>query len=67
MKNAAETWGDPEQFLLKAAVRFATDFNGWGGFGRAEIERTDVRKQAKLGILADDEVELVQAQAQTEG
>jgi len=33
MKEAAETWGDPEQFYLKAAVKFADEFGGWGGFG----------------------------------
>ncbi|KAK8163225.1 hypothetical protein BC567DRAFT_200613 [Phyllosticta citribraziliensis] len=32
MKSAAETWGD-EEFYLKAAVKFATEFGGWGGFG----------------------------------
>ncbi|TKX25572.1 hypothetical protein C1H76_2222 [Elsinoe australis] len=32
LKVAAETWGDPDQFYLKAAVRFAADFNHWGGF-----------------------------------
>lgn len=32
MKNAAETWGDEKQFFLKAAVKFATEFDGWGGF-----------------------------------
>ncbi|KKY19077.1 hypothetical protein UCDDS831_g05709 [Diplodia seriata] len=54
MKNAADTWGDPRQFFLKAAVRFATDFTGWGGFGPAELVRTDERKQAKMGITADE-------------
>ncbi|KAK7526913.1 uncharacterized protein IWZ02DRAFT_444902 [Phyllosticta citriasiana] len=32
MKSAAETWGE-EEFYLKAAVKFATEFGGWGGFG----------------------------------
>lgn len=35
MKVAAETWGDKDEFYLKAAVRFADEFNGWGGFGAA--------------------------------
>ncbi|KAL8665329.1 MAG: hypothetical protein Q9202_002380 [Teloschistes flavicans] len=33
MKAAAETWEDDDEFYLKAAVRFAEEFNGWGGFG----------------------------------
>ena len=32
LKNAAETWGDPESFKLKAAVKFIDNFEGWGGF-----------------------------------
>lgn len=31
-KETAKTWGDPENFYLKAAVKFADEFNGWGGF-----------------------------------
>ena len=31
LKNAAETWGDPESFKLKAAVKFIDNFDGWGG------------------------------------
>ncbi|GAD97228.1 hypothetical protein NFIA_069170 [Paecilomyces variotii No. 5] len=31
-KEAAETWGDPDAYYLKAAVKFADEFNGWGGF-----------------------------------
>ncbi|OJD36921.1 mgs207 protein [Diplodia corticola] len=58
MKNAADTWGDPDQFFLKAAVRFATDFDGWGGFGRAEVERTDERKQTRMGTISPDDLEL---------
>ncbi|KAL9005782.1 MAG: hypothetical protein Q9188_001448 [Gyalolechia gomerana] len=33
IKTAAETWGDEDEFYLKAAVRFADEFDGWGGFG----------------------------------
>ena len=33
MKEAAGTWGDKDQFYLKAATRFGDEFNGWGGFG----------------------------------
>ncbi|KAI9713307.1 MAG: hypothetical protein M1812_006666 [Candelaria pacifica] len=33
MKVAAETWGDKEDWYLKAAAKFAGEFKGWGGFG----------------------------------
>lgn len=36
MKEAAKTWGDDEQYYLKAAVKFAEEFDGWGGFGPLE-------------------------------
>ncbi|RAH54202.1 MGS207 protein [Aspergillus piperis CBS 112811] len=31
-KECAATWGDADEFYLKAAVRFGEEFNGWGGF-----------------------------------
>jgi len=40
MKVASETWGDPLQLYLKAAVRFADEFEHWGGFGtEADVTR----------------------------
>lgn len=33
MKEAANTWGDSDQYYLKAALKFSREFNGWGGFG----------------------------------
>ena len=33
MHEASKTWGDPNQFYLKAALKFADEFDGWGGFG----------------------------------
>ena len=30
IKVAAETWGDQEQFYLKAACKFGEEFDGWG-------------------------------------
>lgn len=39
LKEAAQTWGgddnddDADDWYLRAAVRFADDFEGWGGFG----------------------------------
>ncbi|KAF1808951.1 hypothetical protein P152DRAFT_461999 [Eremomyces bilateralis CBS 781.70] len=32
MKEAAATWGDEDRYFEKAAVLFATEFTGWGGF-----------------------------------
>jgi Questin oxidase-like len=31
-KEAAQTWGDRDNFFLKAAVKFIDEFNGWDGF-----------------------------------
>ncbi|KAJ5083248.1 hypothetical protein N7456_012675 [Penicillium angulare] len=32
LKQMETTWGDQDAFYLKAAVKFADEFNGWGGF-----------------------------------
>jgi hypothetical protein len=32
MRDAAKTWGKQDEFYLKAAVKFADGFTGWGGF-----------------------------------
>ncbi|KAL2814987.1 hypothetical protein BJX63DRAFT_391059 [Aspergillus granulosus] len=32
IRDAAATWGNQDQFYLKAAVKFADGFTGWGGF-----------------------------------
>jgi hypothetical protein len=29
MKAAAATWDDPDQWYLKAAVKFVDEFGGW--------------------------------------
>ena len=29
LKEAAQTWGDPESLYLKAAIKFADEFDGW--------------------------------------
>jgi Questin oxidase-like len=34
LKEGAATWGDEKEYFLKAAVKFAAEFNGWGGFLR---------------------------------
>ncbi|KAJ4345293.1 uncharacterized protein N0V89_011423 [Didymosphaeria variabile] len=36
MKVASETWGDENQFYLKAAVQVADEFKRWGGFETGE-------------------------------
>lgn len=40
MKVAAETWGDPERYYIKAAARFDREFDGWG-FGSAVVEEDE--------------------------
>ena len=32
LKGAAETWGDSNEFFLKAAVKYSATFNNWTGF-----------------------------------
>ena len=32
MKEIANTWGDDQQFYLKAAAKFGEEFDGWDGF-----------------------------------
>ena len=32
LKEAARTWGDEDEFYLKAAIKFGDEFDGWGGF-----------------------------------
>ena len=37
MHESSKTWGDSNEFYLKAAVKMGEEFDGWGGFGsRAE-------------------------------
>jgi hypothetical protein len=38
MHEASKTWGDPNQYYLKAAVKMAEEFDGWGGFGPRDVE-----------------------------
>ncbi|KAF7511372.1 hypothetical protein GJ744_004561 [Endocarpon pusillum] len=42
MKVCADTWGDGDHLYLNAAVRFATEFAGWGGFSAEEVRETEV-------------------------
>jgi hypothetical protein len=32
MNEAALTWGDPHEWYLTAAIKFADEFAGWVGF-----------------------------------
>lgn len=43
MREASKVWGDPNSFYLKAAVKMAEEFEGWGGFGPrdAELEKAE--------------------------
>jgi len=42
IREVARTWGDDEEFYLKAAVGFAEGFDHWGGFGMdAEVEAVE--------------------------
>ncbi|CAK4032260.1 hypothetical protein DOTSEDRAFT_68439 [Lecanosticta acicola] len=49
MHEASKTWGDANQFYLKAAVKMADEFDGWGGFGPRDMEEEadaqELRKQ----------------------
>lgn len=56
IKEAHKLWGDPEgaeNFFLKAAVKLASEFKGWGGFGaedkeaEREMEEEIQRRRAK--------------------
>ena len=33
LREAAKTWGDEDDFYLKAAIRFVDNWGGWKGFG----------------------------------
>ncbi|KAF2146589.1 uncharacterized protein K452DRAFT_314839 [Aplosporella prunicola CBS 121167] len=49
MQEAEKTWPNvAEGYYLKAAVKFATEFDGWGGFGSAMSEE-EVRAHARGG------------------
>lgn len=44
MKEAADTWGDEDGFYLRAAVKFAAEFDGWGGFGALDEAAEELRR-----------------------
>ncbi|KAF2435732.1 hypothetical protein EJ08DRAFT_674954 [Tothia fuscella] len=51
MKEAASAWGDEDEFFIKAAIKFADGFSGWGGFGldaEAEVRENSRPKKATV-------------------
>lgn len=49
MQEASTTWGDPNSYYLKAAVKFADEFDGWGGFGPADAEEEGEEEEGESG------------------
>lgn len=49
LKEAERVWGDDngEQYYLKAAVKFASEFDGWGGFGVEDVEDSHAKAKPK--------------------
>lgn len=61
MHEASRTWGDANQFYLKAAVKVAEEFDGWGGFGpRDETLKMEedgegrARRYSGQGVVAEE-------------
>ena len=54
MKAGAYTWGDKDEWFLKCAVRFSSEFDGWGGFGENSEEEEEVmsRQNSKKATTA---------------
>ncbi|KAK8197229.1 hypothetical protein HDK77DRAFT_10948 [Phyllosticta capitalensis] len=53
---AGQTWREDRRFYLAASVRFATEFDGWGGFGRVggeEEARLHTRSRAASVVVGD--------------
>ncbi len=49
MKEAAQTWGDKDDFYLKAAVKLAEEFAGWGGFGALSSDQVEIATERRKG------------------
>lgn len=45
MMEGAKTWGDKDQWYLKNAVRFADEFDGWGGFSAEDLEAMEAERR----------------------
>ncbi|KAK7554508.1 hypothetical protein IWX49DRAFT_101185 [Phyllosticta citricarpa] len=53
---AGQTWREDRRFYLASAVRFATEFDGWGGFGRVggeEEAKIHTRSRAASVVVGD--------------
>jgi hypothetical protein len=44
MMEGAKTWGDKDQWFLRCAVRFADEFDAWGGFGTEDEEAEEANR-----------------------
>ncbi|KAK4988051.1 hypothetical protein LTR50_004167 [Elasticomyces elasticus] len=49
MKEAANLWGDEDKYILKAAVSFAAEFDGWGGFNSKSEEEERIMLEWRKG------------------
>ena len=47
MQEAGNVWGDKDDFYLKAAVKFAMEFDGWGGFHEDDPEAQEVQREKR--------------------
>ncbi|TIA13304.1 hypothetical protein D6C80_06324 [Aureobasidium pullulans] len=51
MLEAAKTWGDEDQYFLKAAVKLADEFSGWGGFSASSEDEAEATA-SNIGFAA---------------
>ncbi|EXJ92936.1 hypothetical protein A1O3_01492 [Capronia epimyces CBS 606.96] len=56
LREADRVWGDDsgEKYYLKAAVKFASEFDGWGGFGAVDEEEERELQESKAKAKAID-------------
>ncbi|KAI5196483.1 hypothetical protein E4T39_07769 [Aureobasidium subglaciale] len=51
IQEAAKTWGDEDQYFLKAAVKLSDEFNGWGGFSASSEDEAEATA-SNIGFAA---------------
>lgn len=51
IQEAAKTWGDEDQYFLKAAVKLADEFSGWGGFSASSEDEAEATA-SNIGFAA---------------
>jgi hypothetical protein len=51
MQEAAKTWGDEDEYFIKAAVKLTEEFNGWGGFGASSEDEAEATA-SRIGFAA---------------